>query len=253
MPRADTVSQHRFRFFAVRLEAGTWVIRDPEELLHLAKVLRLDAGAAVEVTDGAGAAGSGVLTTIAKSEARVSVDSESFHEASRRGIVLALGALKHGVFDEILPSLVELGVDAVHIFLQEGCEKSRLAPKAVERWERIAGQALKQCKRVHRPRLVTHSSLAAMLATQSIEMPYHSRLVLTPGVDRGLLPALGDALGQEGGAGVVLAIGSEQGLSAMEMQALRGAGFGEVHCGDGILRAVTAALAAVAAAALVRG
>ncbi len=248
------MSQHRFRFFGAPDGAGRWVVRDPEELTHLSKVLRLSVGADVEATDGAGAFCEGVLTEIAKTAAVIAVRAEGFRAAPERKIVLGIGALKHGAFDEILPGLVELGVDAVHLFLQDGADKTRLAPKAVERWHRIAGQALKQCKRVHLPGLTTHTSFAAFLAALAAGPDgRRERLVLAPGANLGLLAALTAAFARQGGAGVTLVVGGEQGLDADELEALQDGGFTPVHCGDGILRAVTAALAAASAATLVRG
>lgn len=245
------MSQHRFRFLGERLEAGRWVVRDAEEITHLTKVLRLKAGAEVEATDGRGHWCHGALTEVGGREAQVTATEEGFRPAAAQRIVVCLGALKHGAFDEILPGLVELGADAIHLFLQDGAEKTRLSPKALERWRRIEAQALKQCKRVHLPALETHDSLDALL--KGLGGGGLARLVLAPGADEGLLPALGAAHSRPDGTGVALVVGAEQGLNPKELEALAAQGFKSVHCGDGILRAVTAALAATAAAALVRG
>jgi 16S rRNA U1498 N3-methylase RsmE len=77
-------------------------------------------------------------------------------------------------------------------------------------------------------------------------------LVLAPGADTDLLTALAPAYGATG-RGATLVVGAEQGLDAAELAALAGAGFRPAHCGSGILRAVTAVVAATAAAALARG
>jgi 16S rRNA (uracil1498-N3)-methyltransferase len=227
-------------------------VRDEEEVAHLTKVLRLPVGAEVEATDGRGNWCVGRLAAVGSREAAITAETEGYRASHSKRLVLALGALKHGAFDEILPGLVELGVDQIRIFLQEGADRTRIAPKAVDRWARIARQALKQCKRVHLPEIAVHGSLAALLTAVGEEAGL-AKLVLEPSADQGLLSALGAGFAPAGATGVVLVVGGEQGLSAGELGALRSQGFIGTSCGDGILRAVTAALAAVAAAALVRG
>ncbi len=238
------MSAHRFRFLGRREDDGRWRVDDEDEVTHFGRVLRLEVGCEVEVCDGAGRAAVGTVVEAGKKAFLVLPQVETVAERKTPRLVLALGALKHGALDEILASLVELGIDEVHAFLSEGVDKTRIAPKAVERWQRIATQALKQCKRPFAATVAAHPSLEALLAhlerTGSMG-PGAGRFVLAPGASSSLLAASGGAK-----AAIVCVVGSEAGLGEGDRKRLAGAAFVPVHCGESILRAVTAALAAAA-------
>jgi 16S rRNA (uracil1498-N3)-methyltransferase len=250
---------HRFRFLAhpdVKAASNRrWTITGDEHL-HLRKVLRLAAGAVVEVTDGVGMWAVGTLTA-AESQKVVVETPESFVENPPCvAINLAFGALKPGSVDEILPALTELGVMTIHIFGQQETGKARIADKVIERWQRILLQSIKQCKRAWLPTLQVHKNVSQLLQATS-EMNAR-RFVLVPGAAKTLLEATRDGSLQSGAAGeladvpasaskilgVIAVIGGEIGLAPPEQAALVAAGFTPVSLGPFILRAATAAVAA---------
>ena len=142
-------------------------------------------------------------------------------------------------------------MNALHRVAQPGADKSRLAPKAVERWQRIALQALKQCKRDFAVQIIVHPDIKTAAAANQCEGSV--RLTLLPDAERGFLDAVMAAHADRATDRVAFAVGGEQGLAPAELDVLGGAGFIPAHCGSGILRAYTAALTATAVAALVRG
>jgi RsmE family RNA methyltransferase len=146
--------------------------------------------------------------------------------------------------DEILPGLVELGVDSLHLFHQPGSAKDRLADKTITRWERQMTQAVKQSKRSWLPRLRTHESLSSLLQEPEI-IEDSSRLFLTPDGSQTLIEALDKNLSTKS-TKIVLVVGGEQGLSLQEEDQLASADFLGVRLGHHILRAVTAAISASA-------
>jgi len=239
---------HTFRFIASRPPGNFWELSG-EEAHHLAKVLRLDLGTTVEVCDGAGLWATGTVESIAPGGKTVSIATNGelkIEKAPAWPLHLCLGAQKPGSIDDLLPSLVELGTDTLHVFQQEGSAKSRLAGSAVDRWHRIIAGAIKQCKRARLPEVVVHQS-AAELATaipSSID-----RFVMDPTGPATLASLLSRTPPTSGAA---LVIGGEKGLSPAEHDALTAAGFTGARLGSHVLRAYTAAIAACSVAVSVR-
>jgi 16S rRNA (uracil1498-N3)-methyltransferase len=231
--------KHRFRFLARNTAAHEWQITDEEELHHLKKVLRLKEGDAAEVFDGAGASGSGVITAIEGKQAVIECTTRERAQAPSLTLHLAIGALKPGSIDELLPSLVELGVDSLHIFLQQGVDKSRLSGKALERWQRIILASCKQSKRDFIPQCHNWPSLQSCLeGTASLSS---LKLCLDPDSSQPISQI--DFANKQS---VFAVMGGEAGLSAAEEELLTSAQFHRVSLGPNVLRAYTAAIAVTA-------
>jgi len=242
--------RHLFRFLGRQLDQATWELSD-EESHHLSKVLRLSPGDIVEVTNGQGLWAVCEVESIGKNSSRLrttitpsgEVASYSQSHPNPR-IVLCIGALRHGSLDEILASLVELGVDTLHLFHQPGSAKDRLTDKTAARWDRLISQAVKQCKRAWFPQVKIHESLKTML--QDPEITDDSLgLFLSPGGNATLLEAL-DREAHRQLPKITLVVGGELGLSPDEESQLGQAMFHGVRLGNHILRAVTAAVSATA-------
>ena len=127
--------KHRFRFFAqqTKNESGySWSITG-EELRHLS-ILRLSPGDSIEVFDGKGSYSFGIIESLKpKKEALVQSKEIHFEEKPKKSLSLAIGALKPKTFEDLLPCLVELGLDSIHVFTQQHTEKFRLSEKNKER------------------------------------------------------------------------------------------------------------------------
>jgi 16S rRNA (uracil1498-N3)-methyltransferase len=233
--------QHRFRFLATpRLsDSSIWEIRQGEELQHLRKVLRLQEGAELEVCDGLGRWGIGALTAVGKDLALVKVSRVEIEEEAKPAFLLGVGALQQSTMADLLPFLVELGVDEIHIFLQDGVAKHRLSEGTIERWQRILLSSLKQCKRARLPLLHTWPSLTAFLA--HIQTRGVRGVVLDPESQQ----SLGSLVFSQDQA-ICLVLGGEKGFLPSERQLLDSANFSNASLGSYILRAITAAIAAAA-------
>lgn len=235
------MSSHRWRFLAQQIDAQTWHITD-DEAEHLSRVLRLEIGDAIEVTDGSGNWALGRLRN--NRGKTIVVDCEpALHESNPPWqISLAVGALKPGMIDDLLPGLVELGVDQIMIFQQSGVAKARLSDSAVERWQRILINAIKQCKRARLPTLRVFPTLSELLTRAE-----GCKIVLDPESPHPLYELVAPLA-----TDLVFLAGGERGLDATELQAIKAAGFVGANLGPNILRAVTAATAVTALAALRR-
>lgn len=227
--------KHVFRFVAEEGAGGSWVL-GAEEAHHALKVLRLKAGDACEVTDGRGRWAAGLFTQLSDKRAEVRVDEVFEEPEAKHRLSVALGSLKPATFDELLPSLVELGVDTVHVILQEQAAKGRLKDSVRERWQRILQAACKQSKRARFPTLETFASwddwLRAVVKDEVV--------ILDPGATEVCLTHPWSTGGR------VLLCGGEKGFTQAEENMLQALGLPRVRLGKAIMRAETASLAAAA-------
>ena len=229
---------HRFRFWVSAADAIS-VSLVGSELHHLTKVLRLPVGTEIEVFDGRGWVASGMVEGVYTQTASIRILQVEPTRILKPIHSICLGALKPNSCDDILPPLVELGIDAFHLFLSEGNARHRGSESAQARWQRILLTAVKQCKRPTIPSLAVWSSCKALLQA-NLFSGETQRWLLDPESST----RLGNGL--SGHAPSVLAVGSEKGLSSAEVSLFQQAGFIPVSLGDSILRATTAAIAGVA-------
>jgi 16S rRNA (uracil1498-N3)-methyltransferase len=233
---------HLFRFLAKPIEASKniWTL-DPAECEHLRKVLRLKEGAIVELFDGNGTVVHAELIDIKKDSIKASIDSSTLlkHSEPSHRFMLAVGALKPSDIDDSLAELIELGVDEVHVFQQEGVAKSRLNDAVAERWQRVSLAACKQSKRAFLPKIETHSSLeSAILRLGACKVKW----VLEAGASISVADKSSDISGQ----GVGAVVGGERGLTSRELELCKKSMFIEVKLGAYVMRARTAILAIAA-------
>jgi 16S rRNA (uracil1498-N3)-methyltransferase len=207
-------------------------------------VLRLPAGAAVRVFDGAGHEWDAVLDEVS----RRTVQARLLHAVEPRpesplDLVLAMAALKGDRMELVIQKATELGVAEIWPVVTirtDAAARPALQGTRAERWERVASGAAEQCGRAVVPRLAPTVRLEAL-----VERPFDGRrvaLVETPG------HAPLASLAVETGLPLLLLVGPAGGFEPAETAALREAGFSAASLGPRILRAETAALAAVAIA-----
>jgi 16S rRNA (uracil1498-N3)-methyltransferase len=147
-----------------------------------------------------------------------------------------MAVLAGGAMDLVVQKAVELGVRR---FVPVCCDRSQFgldrAVKRSDHWDRLAMQALKQCRRAWAMEIETAVSLADLVANT------------TSG--RGIVAdAGGDSVSACGPIppDPVLLIGPEGGFSLQEASALDTAGWMRLRLGPHVLRAETAAIAGVA-------
>ena len=226
---------HIFRFIAELTGDRSWEIRG-DEWTHLTKILKLTIGSPVEVMDGLGHWGVGLIVELSGKRAVVEVEKTNFEDAPTTSTILITAALKPGSVDDVIGPLTELGVDEIWVFLQDHTSKNRLNAGAEARWERILLAACKQCTRARLPRLRVFENLARLLETTEEESC--QRYFLDPKAPASLLEVRGVH------ERVAALIGGEKGLDAKECADLIQAGYRPMRLGRHVLRATTAAVAA---------
>lgn len=217
----------------------------PEHAAHHAReVLRLRAGAAVRVFDGAGAEFEAVLDEVS----RRSVGARVLNKAPARAesplrLVLALAPLKGDGMELAIQKATELGVAEVWpvvTFRTDAAARPALRGSRDERWSRVASGASAQCGRAVVPHLAPTTTVPGLVAR-----PFDGdRVVLLETEGHPPLPALE----RPAGGAMLLLVGPAGGFEPQEAECLGAAGFRAASLGPRILRAETAAVAAVAIA-----
>ena len=226
--------KHTFRFLASRSDNGGWAIA-PEENIQIEKVLRLVPGDKIELFDGLGWEAEAALALVSKSGCEINLHKERYTPIVESVKAVAVGALKKGSFEDILPSLVEIGITEIHIFLQEGSDSFRLHQTQQGRLRKIVIEAAKVAKCAYIPRLFFYSSIHEF--TGAVSFFGGMKLVADPDADVSLV-------GKELPNSVLVAIGGEMGFSCHELTQLVDAGFLPVSMGSNILKAKTAIMVA---------
>lgn len=241
------------RFFVEDMDPSAGVVAiTGAELAHLKKVLRLRPGERVAVFNGKGVELTGTLSEVGSESATVEVEGLSRMKGEGPiAIILVQGLIKGEKPELVIQKATELGVAAVVFY---GAERSvtelKGARKAsrLERWRKVAVEAAKQCERTVVPGVSVSEGLAKAVEC----LPADSgalRLVLVEesagGAER--VPIKAALEGHKARpAGVVVVVGPEGGFPAKELRAVIEAGFTPVEMGPRVMRAETAAIAAVA-------
>ena len=205
---------------------------------HVARVLRLAAGAPLILFNGEGGEFEATVSSIDKRH--VVVDIGHFRDKDREPPLTLWLAQGISRGDYTIQKAVELGVNRIIPLFSEHCgvqlDGERLQ-KRVKHWQGVVISACEQCGRNLIPHVDSPTALAEWLATPGEGL----RLVLDPDADHSLkqLPAPHGP--------VTLLIGPEGGLSDQEVALAKEAGFLGLRLGPRILRTETAAVAALAA------
>ena len=237
------------RFHVPQAAPGARVTLPDHTAHHAREVLRLRAGAAVRVFDGAGLEWDGVLEEVS----RRSVTARVLHAAPARPesplhLVLAVAPLKGDRMELVIQKATELGVAQIWpvvTFRTDAAARPALNGSRAERWQRVASGAAEQCGRAVVPHVAPTTTLDGL-----IERPFDgARAVLLETTGH---PAL-SSLAVDATSPLLLLVGPAGGFEAAEAASLRSAGFAAASLGPRILRAETAAVAAVTIAQAVWG
>jgi 16S rRNA (uracil1498-N3)-methyltransferase len=152
----------RPRFYAPGLDPSAERVPLPaEEAEHLARVLRLGAGAEVEVIDGRGGLWRARVVEAGKRSAVVQlIERGQPADESRVPIALVMSVLKADKMDDIVRDAVMMGVIAIQPVISERAEirmATLVKSERVARWQRIAVASAKQCGRAVVP--VVHDAM----------------------------------------------------------------------------------------------
>jgi 16S rRNA (uracil1498-N3)-methyltransferase len=228
------------RFYAPPGAFSQGLVRlGPEETHHLTRVLRLGMGDRVEVFDGQGRNFAGEVAGLTPQAAvlRLLVELPCRGE-SPLDLTLGIGLAKGEALDQVVRVATEMGVKAILPFESERSEQvsPERAPRRQGRWQRLARESLKSCRRSLLPRIELPQDFAAVL-----EGPEDLKIFFweeEEGRPR-------ESLAQLRPRSVRALIGPEGGFSGREAALARDAGYRVLSLGPRLLKVPTAAVAAL--------
>lgn len=230
-------------FYAQEWKAGrAWLRGETAE--HVRRVLRAAPGQVYELSDGE-RVWLGRIEAFGKETVEFALLEEAPAARAPMPVHLLAALFKFDPFEWMIEKATELGVakitPVVSLRSEKGLEAA--AEKRRARWEKIAREAGQQSRRVRPP------DIAAVIPfEEALQAEAESRLLLDE--EAGAPPLMSGLQARPGS--VALLCGPEGGWDPRERAAAGEAGWRPVSLGPLILRAETAAVAAVAVAAAVR-
>ena len=232
---------------------GSEVVITGQDARHITLVLRLKPGDDIILLTGNGQEYSARIRSIGPDGVRVGISSAYRSQTDPViELTVALGFLKEKKMDELVRQLTELGMHRFQPFFARRSvsrpDGARMAAR-VARWEKIARESLKQCRRGSAPEIrlsVAFDEVLSMAAEDDVKIVFWERETRLP-IPGPVDPASDKPLR------VTILLGPEGGLTDEEVNAARSAGFVVCSLGPRILRAETATVAACALVQYVYG
>lgn len=210
------------------------------------QVLRLQPGAGITLFNGQGGEFDAIVERMGRTEVTVQVTSHRpIEREAGRELHLAVAMPANERMDWLVEKATELGVSSIQPLVAERSVLRLAGDRARKKeahWQAIAIAACEQCGRNRVPAVREVCDLRSWLATGAAGTPMRLLLSLRPEA-----MTLRDAA--TGSDAAVFLTGPEGGWTAAEEDAALAAGFRPVTLGARVLRAETAALAALAALA----
>jgi len=231
---------------SVPLTAGASLALPPGAARHV-QVLRMQPGDALTLFDGAGGEYAATVERMGRSEVAVAVGAHTpVEREAARAVHLAVGMPANERMDWLVEKATELGVTSIqplataHGVLRLSGER---AEKKRAHWEAIAVAACEQCGRNRVPVIHPVQSFAGWLGSAAAADTAATRLVLS--LADGTRAVSAEATETSSTQPALVLSGPEGGLSATEEQDAIARGFAPATLGARVLRAETAALAAL--------
>ncbi len=231
----------RRRFIADRWDQTTATLSG-DQAVHLARVLRAESGQIYDIVAG-GFLHRAEIIRVTNDEVVFTLHEELEANAALP-IHLLLAIFKFDHFEWAVEKATELGVGRITPILARRTEKhlAQAATKRVDRWRRIAFEASKQSRRTDVPAVADPIPLKLALEQETAAV----RILMS---ETEQTVSLTSALQIASGVGeLALAIGPEGGWTSEEMALFTAPEWRHVTLGPRILRAETAAIAAIAIA-----
>ena len=226
------------RFFIEPTEEKEIIING-EDARHIAKTLRMGPGEGVTLCDGQGKDYACEIERITDNAVILCVQAVAQNTSEPSVHLTLYQALPKGdKMEMIIQKAVELGVSRVIPVLTSRCVSrpdDKSAKKKIERWQKIATEAAKQCGRGKIPKIepVMSFETALQQADQQARLLFYERGG----------QAVEQLLGRET-TSVAIVVGAEGGFEQKEVELAGRYGFFPVGLGPRILRCETAPLTA---------
>lgn len=233
------------RRFIADIWTATTATLTGDQAAHLARVLRAEPGQVYDVVAN-GFLYHAEITSVSPSEVRFALHEE-LETDTALPLHLLLAIFKFDHMEWAIEKATELGVSRITPIVARRTEKhlAQAATKRAERWRRIVLEASKQSRRTTIPEIAGPVLLKAALEQETSR----DRILLSETEQQTTITtALTVSVRPTGSESVALAVGPEGGWTQEEMALFTQYRWQPVTLGTRILRAETAAIAAIAIA-----
>lgn len=145
---------HRIYIPLFSKTSETVILENPQEIHHLKDVLRIKIGQTVQLFNGKGYTGEGILEEITSKKVLIKIVNGYEETLELPLLILACAIPKRGKFETIIEKSTELGVDEIIPLRTKNTEvifKAEKSDYKIERFQKIAMSAAKQSKRTTIP------------------------------------------------------------------------------------------------------
>ena len=226
-------------FFSDQISTGQRQVLENEEAHHAIKVLRLNTGEVIKISDGVGTWVSGPIVEIAKKELFISITERGEIQAAKPELVLVQAITKSDRNKEMLELAVEAGVDRI-IPWQSERSISKWQSDSEQKWQVGIKQSCKQARQVKLPQLMqvmSTSEVIKSIGEGGFGIVFHEEASTK----------FSDLTIPNSQSSVYLVIGPEGGVSEQELLSFQNNGSKVVRLGDTVLRSAHAGFAALSA------
>ena len=224
-------------FYIPHLPDVTVLELDADTSHHIAQVLRMRIGEALQLTDGLGNKALGHLAAVSKKACTVHLEQRTVTNRIGRSVRMAVAPVKNNSrYEWFIEKATELGVSDIHPLICERTEKQHLRP---DRLRQVSIAAMLQSQQVWLPNLHEPTPIASLIRSWEVE-----------GLQR-LIAHCNDAERKSISAiqlmqSVGILIGPEGDFTPGEIHTAREAGFVAVQLGGTRLRTETAGVVGAA-------
>ena len=226
-------------FFTDQINNGSTQTLDKDEAHHAIKVLRLNLGEVIKISDGVKKWVSGPIIKISKKELTISVSDKGEFEEKKPELVLVQAVTKSDRNKEMLELVIESGVDRI-IPWQAERSISKWQSDSAQKWEIGIKEACKQARQIRLPKLMpmlTTAGVVQLLNKDAQTIVFHE--------------SAGEKFAQlqlaQSLTSIFLIIGPEGGISPNELSIFENSGGKVVRLGETVLRSAHAGFAAISA------
>ncbi|MDA3813405.1 MAG: RsmE family RNA methyltransferase [Candidatus Cloacimonetes bacterium] len=205
---------------------------------HICHVFRRKEGDKIILSNGKGLLAEGIIRNVKKKELTVSINKITAMQISQPQIAVAFPLLKNKHDNMIIEKLTELGVkDFFPITTERTIRKSSI--NAVEKFQKVAIAAMKQCDNAFLPQIHEVQSLNELIEKMEEFVPIAA-------LEIGKHKTINELVTNLEVRSICIIIGPEGGFDKGEIEYLQNKQVATFTLGNHILRAETAAIASVA-------
>jgi 16S rRNA (uracil1498-N3)-methyltransferase len=226
-------------FFSDQISTSQRQVLENEEAHHAIKVLRLNTGEIIKISDGVRNWVSGPIVEIAKKELSISITERGEIQAAKPELVLVQAITKSDRNKEMLELAVEAGVDRI-IPWQSDRSISKWQLDSEQKWQAGIKQSCKQARQIKLPQLMQVMSTTEVINSITgggFGIVFHE----------GAFTKFSELVIPNSQTSLYLVIGPEGGISEQELIFFQNNGSKVVRLGETVLRSAHAGFAALSA------